>query len=90
MKNITTIPGKKRYIKKPIPVSAVVWTGENHTDLITWSKGTIMVDLLNGCYIQTLEGVMRPNIGDYVVKGHGGEFWFVKKHIFEETYEELK
>lgn len=41
-------------------------------------------------YIETLEGNMRVNIGDYVIKGVRGEFYPCEKSIFEETYEVVK
>ncbi|SFB89941.1 PGDYG protein [Alkalibacterium subtropicum] len=37
--------------------------------------------------IQTLEGTMHANPGDYIITGPGGEQWPVKKEIFEKTYE---
>jgi hypothetical protein len=37
--------------------------------------------------IKTLEGVMRAEIGDWIVKGVQGEFYPVKPDIFEQTYE---
>lgn len=37
--------------------------------------------------IQTLEGEMRIDDGDYVIKGVNGEFYPCKPDIFEKTYE---
>jgi hypothetical protein len=37
--------------------------------------------------IETLEGVMRANVGDWIIKGVKGEFYPVKPDIFEATYE---
>ena len=39
--------------------------------------------------IETLEGVMRANIGDYIIKGVNGEFYPCKPDIFEKTYEKV-
>ena len=39
--------------------------------------------------IKTLEGDMRADIGDYIIKGVSGEFYPCKPDIFEKTYEEL-
>ena len=36
--------------------------------------------------IQTLEGVMHANVGDWIITGTDGEKWPVKKEIFEKTY----
>lgn len=39
--------------------------------------------------IDTLEGTMRADPGDWIVKGVQGEFYPVKDPIFRETYEGL-
>lgn len=40
--------------------------------------------------IKTLEGTMKADIGDYIIKGVNGEFYPCKPDIFEKTYEEVK
>lgn len=40
-------------------------------------------------YIDTLEGWMQVNEGDYIIKGIQGEFYPCKPDIFEATYEEV-
>ena len=42
------------------------------------------------CFVKTLEGEMQFEIGDYIIKGVRGEFYPIKRDIFEETYEVLK
>ena len=37
--------------------------------------------------IPTLEGTMRANLGDFIIKGVQGEFYPCKPDIFEQTYE---
>ena len=37
--------------------------------------------------IHTLEGVMRANFGDWIIRGVKGEFYPCKPEIFEATYE---
>ena len=39
------------------------------------------------CEIQTLEGVMIANGGDYIIKGVQGEVYPCKSDIFHATYE---
>lgn len=38
-------------------------------------------------YIETLEGIMKANIGDYIITGINGEQYPCKPDIFEQTYE---
>jgi hypothetical protein len=40
-----------------------------------------------GEHIQTLEGDMHAEVGDYIIKGIKGEFYPCKPDIFEATYE---
>lgn len=37
--------------------------------------------------VDTLEGTMRGNAGDYLITGVKGEQYFCKPEIFEATYE---
>ena len=39
--------------------------------------------------IETLEGTMIANIGDYIIKGVNGEFYPCKPDIFGKSYEEF-
>ena len=40
--------------------------------------------------IDTLEGTMRADLGDWVIKGVKGEFYPVKPDIFAATYEPVE
>ena len=37
--------------------------------------------------VGTLEGTMRCDAGDYIIKGVEGEIYPIKKTVFEKTYE---
>lgn len=86
----------KKYIKRPIAVEAVQWEGrpgsytpEEHNFL--FDKAQYEIDGEEVVLIvHTLEGDMKAHPGDYIVKGVDGEFYPVKKEIFEKTYRELK
>lgn len=90
-----------KYIKKPIPIEAVQFTGD-----LDALRGTFLVDYLrrNVIYtqqsisptdsrvntrllIKTLEGVMNVSVGDYIIKGVRGEIYPCKPDIFEESYQ---
>ena len=38
-------------------------------------------------YINTLEGVMKANKGDYIIQGVKGEYYPCKADVFKDTYE---
>lgn len=42
------------------------------------------------CDIQTLEGIMHANNGDYIIKDINGELYPCKPDIFEKTYERVE
>ena len=84
--NITT----RQYIKKPVTIEAVQLTDSNHSEIIQWlSSYDVESYTLNSSelYIKTLEGVMKANVGDYIIKGVKNEFYPCKPEIFEMTYE---
>ena len=41
-------------------------------------------------FIETLEGDMDVEVGDYIIQGVHGEYYSCKPNIFTETYEEIE
>ena len=41
-------------------------------------------------YIETLEGTMKADVGDWIITGVNGEQYPVKPEIFAKTYEIIK
>jgi hypothetical protein len=86
----------KKYRKKPVVIEAVQLdgTGTNAEEIVTWignGKGTARHVKLNkqpaAIYIRTLEGEMRADVGDWIIRGVQGEFYPCKPDIFEATYD---
>jgi hypothetical protein len=80
------------YTKKPIPIEARQITIENAEELAAWSPSIIVKSpdgRISGMMVYTLEGTMTGRIGDYLIKGVRGEFYFCAKDIFEESYEAI-
>ena len=77
------------YRKKPVKIQAKQFLGEANLPAINdFVEGNLEYDLAEGkYYIETLEGNMYFNVGDYIVKGVEGEYYPVKEGIFETTYE---
>lgn len=61
---------------------------ENTQEFLRWDDYERIV-AEKGLRIQTLEGEMKADIGDYIIKGVNGEFYPCKPDIFEKTYEEV-
>jgi hypothetical protein len=81
--------------KKPVVIEAKQLTRENGHELAAWCLGT-WVDLygrgdrgedISHVAIQTLEGRMRADLDDWIIKGVKGEFYPCKPDIFEATYD---
>jgi hypothetical protein len=80
--------------KKPVVIQAWVWDESK----VTFNKiGCTMMacaghrdtpDLMLNLRIETLEGSMRVNKGDYIIKGVKGEYYPCKPDIFKLTYDE--
>ena len=101
----------KKYVKKPVVIEAIQWTGKNLIDIYSFlcdkSRKEIIKEInhdfqdtrvwgnyeanivQNGLYISTLEGKLKSDIGDYIIKGVNGEFYPCKPDIFAKTYEEV-
>jgi hypothetical protein len=82
-----------KYRKKPVVIDAYrfdnrIW---NHPPFWLTSKqddGTIRVETNPlAMFIHTLEGEMRADEGDWIIKGVKGEIYPCKPDIFEATYE---
>lgn len=83
----------KKARKKPVEIEFIQFTDMGNVDDIEiWTNLKAVYDYGNDgkiMYIDTLEGVMTADIGDYIVKGLNGEFYPVKPDIFKKTYEVL-
>ena len=70
-----------RYVKKPVVVEAVQWFRHgDHPAVLAESSGDTVG------YIDTLEGRLRVEPGDWVITGVAGENYPCKPEIFEKLY----
>ena len=86
-----------KYRKKPVVIEAFRYgmdsrpdwfdTKVTSNDIITYVGTDIRDSSEYYCEIKTLEGIMRGNCGDYIIKGVQGEVYPCKPDIFEMTYE---
>lgn len=81
----------KQYRKKPVVITAVLLDDDvDLKDVMEWCGGTVADHDDTSVLIETLEGVMKANKGDYIIRGVKGEFYPCKPDIFEASYEEVK
>lgn len=60
------------------------------TSLQNYQPTPKLEDLKPWGYIETLEGKMEVNVGDWIIKGVKGEFYPCKDDIFRATYEPVE
>ena len=93
----------RKFMKKPLVIEAFHygfddepdWFNKNkhityHPAMISKDLDTLEIkELPSFCMIQTLEGAMRADKGDYIIKGIKGEIYPCKADIFEASYEQI-
>ena len=80
----------KQYVKKPVVINAIQFTGNNIQELVNWvDKSYLPCGDETQLIITTLEGDMFASVNDYIIKGVKGEFYPCKPDIFSLTYEEV-
>lgn len=82
----------QKFRKKPVVIEAMQISGKwmENDALLVWANAEQhkqSIDAPLFVEIKTLEGTMRGDIGDWVIKGVKGEFYPCKPDIFEATYE---
>jgi hypothetical protein len=83
----------KKYRNKPVVVEAMIFTGANADEVDKWINGEKAIPGWGTCTllaIETLEGTMYAQVGDYIIRGVNGEFYPCKPDIFTKTYETLE
>jgi hypothetical protein len=84
-----------QFRKKPVVIEAMQFTGQ---DRMEWPEPFMSADALRpvlheskpmlvAIEIPTLEGTMRADPGDWVIRGVKGEFYPCKPDIFAATYD---
>lgn len=80
-----------RFRKKPVKVEAIQYNGDNGNEISDWIGVENFDNTLNYPNIITREGVMRVDVGDWVIREpfptNDRKFYPCKPDIFEQTYE---
>lgn len=84
------------YRKRPVVIEAVQFNGlDDYLRIVEWMKESGDTHALAGevrystplMLLQTPEGTMAANPGDWIIKGVNDEFYPCKDAIFKQTYE---
>lgn len=90
-----------KFRKKPVVIEAFRFYVDNIPDWFMDKVTSNEINLHNSdfrqftikqayCEIKTLEGTMRGDGGDWIIKGVNGEIYPCKPDIFEKTYERVE
>ena len=79
-----------RYRTKPVEKEAIEWTGDYVAIMNFMKTHNRYIDDNNDLIIETLEGNHKADIGDMIVRGLRGEYYPVKREIFDLTYERVE
>lgn len=83
-----------KYRKKAVVIEAMQFKTNNEPDdshmdsIVEWVGAGARHDSTS-IFIKTLEGEMRADVLDWIIKGIKGEFYPCKPDIFEATYEKV-
>lgn len=77
-----------QFVKRPIPVKAVQWTGDNFNEIcLLFADSCLGLEAINKVLvIPTLEGSYSACPGHYIIRGVKGECYPCREDIFRETY----
>ena len=75
----------KKFRKKPVVIDAFHYTKETDPGFLI--RLGFYEDKIGSVIIPTLEGSLRANWGDWIIKGTEGEFYPCKENIFNKIYE---
>ena len=90
-----------KYVKKPVVIEAIKWEGQQELEALpVWMQDAIKnqtvwfginshSDTTPVMLIETLEGIHKAQVGDYIIQGVKGELYPCKPYIFDATYEEV-
>ncbi len=95
-----------KYRKKPVVIEAIQLRKDNILQIESFIEGKLIqlkldierkkfeeyedIVIKKGRKIETLEGTMIANVGDYIIKGVNGEFYPCKPDVFRMTYEKVE
>lgn len=78
----------RKFRKKPVVIEAVQYTGDNLEQIEKETNGgAAYAGATQTLIVTTLEGQMRADVGDWIIRGVKGEFYPCKPDIFALTYE---
>jgi len=78
------------YISRPVEIEAFHWNGEPPVEWPAWARDSLSIRYEISCLqVDTEEGTMRANRGDWIIKGTIGEVYPCKDQVFRKKYDKV-
>lgn len=78
-----------KYVKKAIVIEALPWTGDEDAMQEFLGELFLIIDTDERLRIETLEGPIWANLGDFIICGVKGEYYPCKPDVFALTYDKV-
>lgn len=78
-----------RFRRKPTEIEAIRWTGQNTSDVVGFAPTKITYTEASHpphLRVETLHGVTKGDLGDWILKGRIGDVWPCKPNVFADNY----
>ncbi len=76
------------YRRKTVAIEAVQLTNGNIVEVAAWCEGVPYSQ--GGVVVPTMRGNVMAKVGNWIVKGMGGEFYPATDEAFWKTYDEVE
>lgn len=80
--------GPKFYVKKPIPVPAILWTGDNLKAVLDFGAPFVHEEGTE-LHILTPAGMVKAVIGHWILKANENDVYPCPPELFEASYAEV-
>lgn len=79
-----------KYRSRPVEIEAFHWLGQPPSEWPAWARDHLSIRYEITCLqIDTIDGTMRVNQGDWVIKGTIGEVYPCKDRVFRGKYDKI-
>lgn len=78
------------YRSRPVSIEAFHWNGEPPVEWPAWARDHLGIRYeITSLQVDTDEGTMRANRGDWIIKGTIGEVYPCKDRVFRGKYDQV-
>ena len=80
----------KKYIKRPVEIKALEWTGKNQDEIHKFCKSCYCNAALGILRVNSPDGILEAVQGDFITEDINGSFYLYKPDVFKVLYTEVE